>query len=396
MPLLAHADVLGADDRPLFFPVANAGALGLDPPPDRHGTAVRTWVRSLSVMQKEALVVNGATGRTWRLASDEGPYLAGFDVGPCPLSFMTTGMVSSYMNEITAGASTLGIEVRNVRLTLDNYYTMEGSALRGTMTGGANPPELTVELEADSGGDEIHELVNRAVASSPVRGLLGGETNSLFTLSSNGSQIPIDNVAPLATGALADPGDRFDRVEVSPDAVAGELIEKQTPAEEVAGTGGVNSSLAENQSRMLHVRGVCTLRDDGVKEIVQNLFQPIGSEFRYLSDESPEVGGRGLAPDAATYMSAGIGFCFMTQFGRYAKIVKKDLSAYRIVQDTHFTMGGRADGAGDADPVETHVYLETTEDDEFARRVLDMSEQTCFLHALCRTDLEPVVRVSIG
>jgi hypothetical protein len=40
------------------------------------------------------------------------------------------------------------------------------------------------------------------------------------------------------------------------------------------------------------------------------------------------------------------------------------------------------------------VYLETTEDDDFARQVLDMSEQTCFLHALCRTDLEPVVRVS--
>ena len=127
---------------------------------------------------------------------------------------------------------------------------------------------------------------------------------------------------------------------------------------------------------------------------MQNLFQPIGSEFRYLSDESPEMGGRGLAPDAATYMSAGIGFCFMTQFGRYAKIVKKDLSAYRIVQDTHFSVGGQADSNGAADPVETHVYLETTEDDSFARDVLDMSEQTCFLHALCRTHLEPVVRVS--
>jgi hypothetical protein len=264
------------------------------------------------------------------------------------------------------------------------------------MTGGAKTPELSVELEAGAGTEVIHDLVNRAVDSSPIRGLLAGATNSLFTLSSNGTQIPVDNVTSLGNGALKDPGDRFDRVEAAPDPVAGELIEKLTPAEEVAGSGGVNSSLAENQSRMLHVRGVCTVRDDGVKEIVQNLFQPIGSEFRYLSDEAPEQGGRGLAPDAATYMSAGIGFCFMTQFGRYAKIVKKDLSAYRIVQDTHFTVSGRAAGKGGADPVETHVYLETTEDDEFARRVLDMSEQTCFLHALCRTDLAPVVRVAVN
>lgn len=391
---MAHTDVLGADPRPLFFPVANGADLGLDPPPDRHGTAIRTWVRSLSVMQKEALVVNGATGKAWRLTSDEGPYLAGHDVGPCPLSFMTTGMVSSYLNEIISAARSAGISINDVRLTLDNYYTMEGSALRGTMTGGARAPELEIELDTDADTETIHDLVGRAVSSSPIHGLLDGVVNSLFTLSSGGREISVDKVASLDGGALGDPGDFFATAQMSSAAVAGDLIKKLTPAEEVDGIGGVNSSLAENQNRMLHVRGVCTMRDDGVKEIVQNLFQPIGSEFRYLSDESPEMGGRGLAPDAATYMSAGIGFCFMTQFGRYARIVKKDLSAYRIVQDTHFSVGGRADGNGAADPVETHVYLETTEDDSFARDVLDMSEQTCFLHALCRTHLEPVVRVS--
>jgi hypothetical protein len=262
------------------------------------------------------------------------------------------------------------------------------------MTGGAKPPELGVELDTSADSEAIHDLVENAVASSPIRGLLGGVVSSLFTLSSNGREVPVDKVAPLAGGALDDPGDLFANAQISESATTGELIKKLMPADEVEGVGGINSSLAENQNRMLHVRGACTLRDDGVKEVVQNLFQPIGSEFRYLSDEAPEHGGRGLAPDAATYMSAGIGFCFMTQFGRYARIVKKDLSAYRIVQDTHFTTSSRALADGDADPVETHVYLETAESDEFARRVLDMSEQTCFLHALCRTDLEPVVRVS--
>ena len=77
----------------------------------------------------------------------------------------------------------------------------------------------------------------------------------------------------------------------------------------------------------------------------------------------------------------------MTQFGRYAKIVRKDLSHYSVIQDTHFsTGGGRQSPAADA--VETHVYLESGEDDEFARTILDMAEQTCFLHALCRNALK--------
>jgi hypothetical protein len=162
------------------------------------------------------------------------------------------------------------------------------------------------------------------------------------------------------------------------------------PADEVEGLpGGAGSSLQESQSRRLHVRAVCTVRDDGVKEIVENLFSPIGSEFRFLSDEAPGFGGSGLAPDASTYVSAGLGFCFMTQFGRYARITKRRLDEYRIVQDTHFTPGlaGGSGVPGQAEPVETHVYLATPEEEEFSRTTLDMGEQTCFLHATCRTDL---------
>jgi len=379
-------NVLGDDPRPLFFRIADPEALGLEAPDDRHGVSLRTWARSLSGMQKEALVVNGATGMAWRLVSDEGPYLDGFDVGPCPLSFLTTGMVSSFMNAITSLARSRDIAITDIRLTLDNYYTMEGSALRGTMIGGALPPELSVEIEAETG--DLGDLVKTAVESSPITSLMRGVNESLFTLSLNGEQITTGRVVSLEQSAESDPADRFGKVTTSSVQTSEDLIQKLTPAAEVEGVpGGVNSSLADDQSRMLHVRGVCTLRDDGVKEIVQNLFSPIGSEFRYLSDEAPEFGGQGLAPDAATYLSAGIAFCFMTQFGRYARIVKRDLDGYRIIQDTHFSRTGISPGETFADPVETHVHLDTGEDDDFARQVLDMSEQTCFLHALCRTDL---------
>ena len=106
--------------KPLFFRVANVGNLGFAAPPIRLGDAVRLCVRSLSVMQKEALVVSARTGAAWRLASDEGAYLAGLDAAPCPLSFLTTGMVSSYMTEVLALAKQRRIRIDQIRLVQDN------------------------------------------------------------------------------------------------------------------------------------------------------------------------------------------------------------------------------------------------------------------------------------
>jgi hypothetical protein len=59
--------------------------------------------------------------------------------------------------------------------------------------------------------------------------------------------------------------------------------------------------------------------------------------------------------------------------------------------------GGATGGTGEAgraDPVETHVFLTSAESDEFARAALDMGEQTCFLHALCRSNVK--VRVALS
>lgn len=145
------------------------------------------------------------------------------------------------------------------------------------------------------------------------------------------------------------------------------------------------------------VEGICTLRHDAVKEIVQHLHAPVGSTFRFLSDEPSGFGGLGRAPDAVTFISAGIAFCFMTQFGRYAHITRKKLDGYRIVQDTRFPprVPDQNKAATDvASPVETHVFLETPEGDAFARTTLDMSERTCFLHAACRSELTPQIRIA--
>jgi hypothetical protein len=119
----AQSNPLADSGKPLFFAAAPGPAAA--GPESRLGEAVRLEVRSLSVMQKEALAARVGTGVTWRLASDEGAYLAGLDEAPCPLAFMTTGMISATLNELLALASRRGIRLDDVRLAQDNYYTMK-------------------------------------------------------------------------------------------------------------------------------------------------------------------------------------------------------------------------------------------------------------------------------
>lgn len=344
-------------------------------------------------MQKEAIVLSLRSGKAWRLASDEGPYLDGRDSAPCPLSFLTTGMVSATTNEILALARQRDILIRDLVLVQDNFYTMEGSALKGTMVGGALPVELEVQIDCDADDGALADMLQQAVQASPFSGLMQKIHRSLFTLTLNDGEIDVGAANALTGSAEADPRDQLATIALGRESNSDEcpVVRKKVgnAAENVA--GGAGSSLKATQSRKLHIRGTCRLRADGVKEITQELFSPVGSTFQFLCDESEEFGGRRAAPDAVTYVSAGIAFCFMTQLGRYARIMRKNLDHYRVVQDTYFSLGGASGNtgmAGSADAVETHVFLESSESEEFARTALYMGEQTCFLHALCRSDLD--------
>jgi organic hydroperoxide reductase OsmC/OhrA len=302
------------------------------------------------------------------------------------------------MEEILALAKQRGITLRSFELVQDNRYTMEGSAVRGTMTGSALPVDIDVRLETDADKDVINELVCAAIAASPASGLLREVLTSKFTVTSNGNRIAPGRVAVVSGETVDDPREVFDSA--SPESAAdvvSDIITKVESAETLFGVeGGAGSSLAAEQKRELHVRAICGVREDGIKEIRTQLLKPIGSVFQFLSDDSPQFGGQGRAPSGLDYLVAGIAFCYMTQLGRYATIVKKPLDGYRIVQDTGFSLPGASGGTGQAataNPVDTHVFVESQEGDDYARQLVDMGEQTCFLHAACRAQVKSRIRL---
>jgi uncharacterized OsmC-like protein len=391
---VSYPNVIGADPRPPFFctPVPE----DLQPPAPRREVAVRAMARTLAGMQKEAVVASMGQGPAWRLVSDEGPALDGHQEAPVPLAFLTAGLVASWTEEMVLLAGQRGVDVSGLCVQLDNLYTTEGSALRGTMLAGALPPTLAVGTAGGTAPERLRTLCADAVNASPVNGLVRGVHTSLFTLTVNGDEVPTDKAGGLQR--LPEPdADLFDRLVVAGPQEAGQLILRlpYTGPTDPAGDAPSSGLREDRPKRTLNVRGICTLRPDGMKVIdVRNAHRNDSPVWRFLSQERSGDAGTPTAPDAVTLVSAGIAFCFMTQLGRYARVAKQSLADYRVVQDLHFSgPGSRTGRPGEADAAESHVYLRTEEDEEAARTLVRMGRQTCYLHALCETDLRPRLRV---
>lgn len=392
---MPYPNVIGADTRPSFFRTSVAN--DLPAPPPRRDVAVRTAVRSLAGMQKEAVVSSTTHDRAWRLVSDEGPALEGHQEAPVPLAFLTAGLVASWTEEMLVLAGQRGVDLSGLCVQLDNFYTTEGSALRGTMVAGALPPVLSIQTRSAVAPEGLRTLCVDAVNASPVNGLVRGVHTSLFTLTVNGEEVSTDQQGELQR--VPEPGGvLFDRLGVDEPDETEPLILRlaYTGPQDPAGDAPSSGLRADRPKRTLNVRGICTVRPDGIKVVdVWNAHRNDSPIWRFLTQEPAGASGPVLAPDAATLVSAGIAFCFMTQLGRYAKVVKQSLSDYGVVQDLHFSAAGSRTGrAGEADSVETHLYLRTDEDEEAARTLLRMGRQTCYLHALCETDLRPRVKVT--
>lgn len=349
---------------------------------------IRTKVRSLSGMQKEALVTQKEpAGSTWRMVCDEGPYLNGTDLAPFPLAFYTAGLQFNYLSEILNNARTRKVDINALQLFQDNYYSMQGSFLKGDAKGGAQPAEVLVKIESEAPTDVIKDLIQTSEVSSPAHAAMRDVLANTFALTFNGSDLEVKGVLQSQVTGIEDPMAAFDNLQPTPDSkFLPDAITKVASAEKIRNVeGGIASSLQPVQKRQLHVHGEAgPTAENSVKRTTVWLHKPIGSTFGFASDDEISAGGRDLAPSGLLLLSAGIGFCYMTQISRYAHIANLKLASVRIVQDTVFSLhGSREVGSlsATAHPVDTHVFIEADESKESAQKIVSMGAQTCFLHA---------------
>ena len=383
---------------PIVFKVSEAGGA---PSGDADIITVDTEVSSLEGMQKEALVTLEPGRARWRLACDEGPYLNGKDMAPFPLGFFSAGMQFCFLSQFLQGARAQGVPIDSVSLDQDNFYTMEGSFLRGDAKGGAKSAELRLKVESSADGSTIAALTRMAETSSPTQNLMRTVLHNTFSLSLNGERLEAPGLTPSPSSRDEDPASAFATIAPGSRSFLPDIITRVKKSEAIHGVeGGAGSSLKAVQKRTLHIHCEARRLENMLMEAVIHLYKPIGSSFRFVCDESELRGGKGQAPPPLAYVSAGIGFCYMTQLGRYATIAKHKLDAYRIAQGTSFRFDGKLeDGTRTAGigPVDTQVFLEADySDPSDATKLVDMGQQTCFLHAAMRGGYPSLITVELN
>ncbi|MCK5498755.1 MAG: OsmC family protein [Gammaproteobacteria bacterium] len=384
--------------HPLIFKIDNHETLPCAHNADEGRVAIRTMTRALEGMQKEAIVHDSFSDVAWRMVCDEGPWLNGTDLSSFPLGFFSAGMIATLASEIMALANQRNVNIHDLKIIQDTRYSMEGSAIKRTMTGSALPIETEVNIKSDATKSKIEALVYDALAASPADAVMRSKLSSQFKITKNGQDIDVGEAIPSRMSNSRDPAELFNQITPSASSTfAPDITRKLEGADTSGERQGQAVGMASEQKRLLEVRAVLTIRDDNLKSIQVQCIKPEGgSVFNFLSDEPECFGGQGRAPTGLQYLSAGVSFCFMTQLGRFAGIVKQDLQSYRNVQDTVFSLPGASanlDKAATAEPVDTHVFITSSEDDDVVRTLVDMGEQTCYLHACYRSSAKTRLRI---
>ncbi|NOX70328.1 MAG: OsmC family protein [Gammaproteobacteria bacterium] len=365
---------------PLAYQLSNTDGLPEAAQPTANGSTIRTYARALEGMQKEAIICCGRDKPVWRLICDEGHYLNGTDLAPPPLAFFSAGMASIFTSVIDDELSKSNFKHSNLIVEQDAYYAMDGSALRGTMKATADSVVLRISSASDITDKDMADRLSAAISRTVVESLMQTCLTDTFSINRNGAAMSTGDVHPSSAPDPGDPDWIFEHSGASAvQRNEEDIIAKLKSAETVFHAHhGVGAALKEQQRRTLLIRSQVTLREDGLQKIRVQIHRPVGSVFQFLVDESSSGGG-GRAPDGLSLVAAGIAFCYMTQLGRYIQIARKNVHHYSVVQDTHFDLA-----SGISFPVDTHVYLQSGEDESTCRKIVDMAEQTCFLHAACR------------
>jgi hypothetical protein len=384
----AHADLL-------VQPVADWRALGLSAPENRHGHSIRVWARVSPGQAADALAYEPLSESAWRFTSDAPPGLADGAADRYPLSLMHVGLAASYMNEIFGAADTRDVEIHELDLVQDNYYLLGDASSPDAPSAQALPLELEIRIASSTAADELGELLLGALAAAPQYALLRQATDMALAASSDGVAIALEDAAPMEALPPSDfaAAWAWELATVVPHAPLVTQIER-TPAE--SGSTPPPIAAAQSPSAHLHGRATCRLNQDGVKRIEHRWRGELGPAYAFLSDEAEGYGGQSFAPDATTYMAAGLALSFVTQLARAAGAQQGPPGLCRAIVDVHFPFGGLIEpGVVNLrlDPIQIHVALSGATSPETARALLRRSQRACALQALCRTRLVTNIRI---
>ena len=379
-----NPDSIEGSGYPLAFKVRN----GITPrvvsgeTPSRD--VFKVEARTMGGHQKEVLVSEGEGGTVWRLTSDEGAILKGSDLAPFPLAFYNAGLHADFVKRALQIARSKEITLAIDSVNLTNQYYFQGSFFSGTGKGSAEAVTVHVNARSNYSREKVQEILDLAIIASPAHATLAYAQRNTFALYVNGRRCPVIRVSSSLASDETDPFKAHNSVPVP----LRETDDMSTIIERIALEGNsMPLPLLPSEGRVQIVIPGASSPIDSDGLIATTVTPRAGHAFRITCDESPNGGS---APTGLACIAASIAFCYMTQFTRYIEHRKHKVRAIRFVQTLPFTLTGNAlDGSlvGGLEPVDTHVFLYADEPDEVLQNLLEVAENTCYLHAALRSTL---------
>jgi len=343
-----------------------------------------TEARMFGGHQKEAIVREGEGGPKWRVTSDEGIHLKGTDLAPFPLGFFNAGMQGDLMSRIASRATAAGIPMADMKLSLQNFYWMTGSFIKGTGEGFADSPEVRLQVP-NQHVEKLTNIVSAAKLASPAFHAVEKPLQNTFALYVNGRRTTAVGMNPCESDDAADPYFTYP----TPPAPDGSTREDPIRKTSVVEEGDIKPAPTGTTTRIIRTVSGLSGFTNNLETVDTDtwLEMPGVSHFALATDDRPDGD---LAPSGLALLSAGVAFCYMTQLSRYIENMKLDIEGVRLVQVSPYQV---VDGVGEAEPVETHLFLNGHADVDTHAKLLSIAAKTCYLHATLAATLPINIQV---
>jgi uncharacterized OsmC-like protein len=370
-PTTDGANSLEHDAWPIGF-VARRGG---DAP---HGEErYRCEVMGLSGLQKEGLVEDLTTGRTWRLASDEGAYLNGTDLAPAPLMHWAAGVLADIAESILLAARTEGVTMSALEVASTQEFGLDGSFVKAQAVAMAGDLALVISVSADASDQQVDAIVARGLRASSAAGGVTSAVEGTLALSVNGRVSVIESPA------------------AEQDAVAEHARAEQDPFRRYTGRPAPEGGMTPTQAVVLKL--------DTFSDTMSRTGPPVPGRIRFLvaakttwvppTDRQTvfvEFPGAGTAqwtiaydpsgreaPSPGALFAIGAAFCFHTQLARLLKVQRVQLDAARLVQTSGVE---ERDGVARMSALGTVLFVSGRVDVDDASRIAIAAQRSCFAH----------------
>lgn len=364
-----------------FLIDADKGIDGFGPTPLGYRRLI-VDCRMLEGHQKEAVVSDSMRDCTWRFLSDEGKHLKGADEAPFPLGFFNAGLATDILSALDPAVRESAFE----GATLTNSYWMTGSFAKGDGQGYADPAVVQVSAKQGHSSQELAQQLEHASKNSYAVDALSREVETSFSLIVNGKRIALSQL----TGSEREVADPFTKYQNAPEPQAGvaypEVIRKTTVVEK----GDIKPAQVGSSTRIVR-QVIGRIRLDGLTLSADTWLELPGMSHFELDSSLGDDANNRLLPSGVAYLASGVAFCFMTQLSRYIEHMKFKVGGLRLTQIWDMpVLSDGDDQASMPSQMETHLFMNSKDQDVRCEQLMTVAVQTCYLHATLKSRLPPV------